>query len=68
MSIWTVASLFNKKTVDVFVFGYDQVWSNSCQAQKQSSRDVLRKTEFTGKHLCQRLVFNKLSGLALQAY
>ena len=37
--------------------------------QKQSSGGVLRTfATFTGKHLCQRLFFNKVVGLGLQLY
>ena len=43
--------------------------SRSSRPEVSCKKGVLRNfTKFTGKHLCQRLFFNKVAGLRPQAY
>ena len=52
-----------------FLWYEPTVFDNLCQKLSEPKKGVLRNfVKFTGKHLCKRLFFNKVSGKDLQLY
>ena len=64
--------IFLKKILGIhrrLIFGNTIRCSRSSHQRSSVKEDVLRNfAKFTGKHLCQRIFFNKVAGLRLDKY